>query len=63
VQFTLAREQMTVIDDQGKRVIEPGAFTVSVGGKQPGFAGRGDAATTGTVSGRFVVTGKVTAIP
>jgi len=63
VSFTLAREQMTVIDDQGKRVIEPGEFTVSVGGKQPGFTGRADATTTGTVSGRFVVTGKVTAIP
>jgi beta-glucosidase len=63
VQFTLAREQMTVIDDQGKRVIEPGEFMVSVGGKQPGFAGRADAQTTGAIIGRFVVTGKVTAIP
>jgi beta-glucosidase len=63
VSFTLAREQMTVIDNQGKRVIEPGEFLVSVGGKQPGFTGRADATTTGTVSGRFVVTGKVTAVP
>lgn len=63
VSFTLAREQMTVIDNQGKRVIEPGEFLISVGGKQPGFTGRADAATTGTVSGRFVVTGKVTAVP
>jgi beta-glucosidase len=61
VSFALAREQMAIIDDQGRRLIEPGEFTVSVGGQQPGFTGR--AATTGTVSGRFVVTGTVTAIP
>jgi beta-glucosidase len=30
-----------------------------VGGKQPGFKGYLDAATTGIVSGRFVVNGKV----
>jgi beta-glucosidase len=63
VSFTLTREQMTVIDDQGKRVIEPGEFLVSVGGKQPGFTGRADAQTTNTVSGRFAVKGKVTAVP
>jgi beta-glucosidase len=63
VSFALARDQMTVITDQGKRVIEPGEFTVSVGGKQPGSTGRADATTTGAISGRFVVTGKVTPIP
>jgi beta-glucosidase len=63
VTFALAREQMTVIDNQGKRIIEPGEFLVSVGGKQPGFTGRADAQTTSTVSGKFVVTGKVLAVP
>jgi beta-glucosidase len=63
VSFTLGPEQMTVIDDQGKRVVEPGEFTVSVGGKQPGFTGRADAKTTGVVTGRFTVAGKVTAVP
>ncbi len=63
VSFTLGPERMTVIDDHGKRVIEPGEFTISVGGKQPGFTGRADAKTTGVVTGRFVVTGKVTAVP
>ncbi len=53
--FMLTPEQMTVIDDQGKRVIEPGEFLVTVGGKQPGFAGRADAQTTTTISGRFNV--------
>src|SRR5262245_36519097 len=63
VSFTLDAGRMTVIDDKGKRVVEPGEFTVSVGGKQPGFTGRADAKTTGVVTGRFTVTGGVTAIP
>ena len=62
IQFTLAPRQMSLIDEAGKRVIEPGEFLVSVGGKQPGFTGRADAQTTGSISGRFVVTGKVTEI-
>jgi beta-glucosidase len=48
---------MSVILDNGKRVVEPGDFAVSVGGKQPGFAGRADAATTGLAAGTFTVTG------
>jgi beta-glucosidase len=63
VSFTLGAERMTVIDDKGKRVVEPGEFTVSVGGKQPGFTGRADAKTTSVATGRFVVTGNVTAVP
>lgn len=63
VSFTLNPEQLTVIDIHGKRVIEPGEFLISVGGKQPGFTGRADAETTGTVSGKFAVTGKTTAVP
>ena len=58
VSFTLVPRQMSVILDNGKRVIEPGDFNVSVGGKQPGFSGRADAATTGVAAGKFTVTGK-----
>jgi beta-glucosidase len=61
--FTLTREQMTVIDDNGKRILEPGEFLVSVGGKQPGFTGRADAQTTSTVSGKLAVTGKAIPVP
>ena len=57
ISFTLTPKQMSVIDDAGKRVIEPGEFMVSVGGKQPGFTGRADAKTTGIASGRFTVSG------
>lgn len=63
ISFTLTPRQMSIIDDAGKRVIEPGEFMVSVGGKQPGFTGRGDAKTTGVATGRFVVSGTVTEIP
>ena len=46
-------------------VIEPNPpeFTLSVGGKQPGFKGHADARTTGVVTGRFNVTGSLTEIP
>ncbi len=60
ISFTLTPRQMSVIDDAGKRVIEPGEFLVSVGGKQPGFTGRADAPTTGAIGRRLIVTGKVT---
>lgn len=63
VSFMLDREQMTIITDHGARVIEPGEFAVSVGGKQPGLTARNDAATTGTISGKFVVTGNAMTLP
>ncbi|HEX3100209.1 MAG TPA: glycoside hydrolase family 3 C-terminal domain-containing protein, partial [Pyrinomonadaceae bacterium] len=47
VNFALKARQMSVIDNNGKRVIQPGDFSVSVGGKQPGFTGTADAKTTG----------------
>ncbi|HET9528464.1 MAG TPA: glycoside hydrolase family 3 C-terminal domain-containing protein, partial [Pyrinomonadaceae bacterium] len=54
VSFTITPRQMSLIDDGGKRVIEPGEFTIFVGGGQPGFT----RASTG-VSGGFTVSGKV----
>ncbi len=57
VSFVLAPEQLSVIDNAGRRIIESGEFAITVGGKQPGFKGYLDAATTGVVSGRFVVNG------
>ena len=60
VTFTLGARQLSLIDDRGRRVVEPGEFTVAVGGKQPGFKGTADARTTGVVTGRFVYAGRVT---
>jgi beta-glucosidase len=59
ISFVIPPEQLSMIDDAGRRIIEPGEFAITVGGKQPGFKGYLDAATTGVVSGRFVVNGKV----
>jgi beta-glucosidase len=59
VSFTLTREQMSVIDNNGKRVIEPGRFLITVGGKQPGFTGGADATSTGVVTGEFEVSGNI----
>jgi beta-glucosidase len=63
VSFTLAPDQFSVIDNDGHRVVEPGAFEVSVGGKQPGFRGVADASTTGVVTGRFEVVGEALRVP
>ena len=37
VTFTITPRQMSLIDDAGKRVIEPGEFSVSIGGSQLGL--------------------------
>jgi len=58
VNFSLEPRQLSMINSKDARVVEPGWFTVSVGGEQPGFSGRADASSTATVSGRFVVKGK-----
>ena len=59
VQFTLEPRQLSMINDKEKQVIEPGYFTVSIGGEQPGFTGINDAKTTETLTGRVKLTGKV----
>ncbi|MBX7172188.1 MAG: glycoside hydrolase family 3 C-terminal domain-containing protein [Pyrinomonadaceae bacterium] len=55
VTFTITPRQMSVILENGNRVIEPGEFAVSIGGGQPGFNSK----TSGIVEGKFTVTGKV----
>jgi beta-glucosidase len=62
VSFTLEPRQLAVIKDDGSEVVEPGDFRVSVGGKQPGFTGTADAATTSFVEGRFTVVGAPTEV-
>jgi len=60
IQFTLEPRQLSMINDECERVIEPGWFTVFIGGKQPGFEGYMDPPFTQSLSGRFRVTGKET---
>ncbi|MGE4585924.1 MAG: glycoside hydrolase family 3 C-terminal domain-containing protein, partial [Mangrovibacterium sp.] len=62
VEFTLIPRQLALIDRKGKWVLEPGWFTVSVGGKQPGFSGLADAYTTSTIQGRFRLKGKTSPV-
>ncbi|HEU4795528.1 MAG TPA: glycoside hydrolase family 3 C-terminal domain-containing protein [Pyrinomonadaceae bacterium] len=60
IKFTIEPRQLAVITDDGRTVVEPGEFKVTIGGKQPGFSGAADAATTGYVEGRFSITGTPT---
>jgi beta-glucosidase len=62
VSFTLDPSQLAVIADDGRAIVEPGEFKITVGGKQPGFNGTADAATTSFVEGRFTVTGTPTEV-
>jgi beta-glucosidase len=62
VSFTLSARSLSHIDSQNRRVVEPGTIEVSVGGKQPGFAGTADTSTSGVVSGRFRITGRVAVV-
>ena len=57
VMFTIKPRQMSLIDDRGKRVIEPGEFLVSAGGGQPGSKG------ISFVTGKFSVTGTTLELP
>ncbi len=46
VRFTVPARAFAIVDDNGAWTFEPGAFEISAGGKQPGFKGPADAATT-----------------
>jgi beta-glucosidase len=58
VSFTIDPRELSLISDDTRRVIEPGVFDLSVGGKQPGFTGTADVPTTKVLTGHFTVTGK-----
>ena len=51
VRFTITPRQLSLINDKDQRVVEPGWFTVSVGGKQPD-------GSKDNQSGRFKISGK-----
>lgn len=58
VEFNLEPRQFSIINNKEKRVIEPGYFSISVGGKQPGFKGYLDPQFTQVLTGRIRLTGK-----
>jgi hypothetical protein len=53
VQFTLATEQMSFADDEGKWVLEPGAFQVWVGDQQPNL--KANTQADNVLQGQFTV--------
>jgi len=63
IAFTVEPRQMSVVLDDGTRVVQPGSFMISVGGKQPGFSGRADAQSSGVITGKFSVSGSQFTIP
>jgi beta-glucosidase len=46
VRFSLDDRALSLVGKDGRRVVEPGRFTIAVGGKQPGLEGTAAAATT-----------------
>ncbi len=54
VNFELTPYQLSMIDNKNKRVVEPGVFIISVGGKQPDSK----AGATEVISKKMKVTGK-----
>ncbi len=62
IEFLFAPRQISLLDQEFKRVVEPGLFEVTVGGKQPGFKGTADAASTEVLTARFEVLGEVTPV-
>jgi beta-glucosidase len=58
ISFTVTTRQLSLIDAQDQRVVEPGLFEISVGGKQPGFSETADTSTTDVLMGEFEVLDK-----
>jgi beta-glucosidase len=55
--FTIDPRDVSVITKDSRRVIEPGIFDISIGGKQPGYTGKADTPMSGILTGPFSVTG------
>jgi beta-glucosidase len=58
VSFVLDPKQLAIVDDAGRVRVEPGEVQVAVGGKQPGFKGLADAATTQVATAGTELTGE-----
>ncbi|MGH9823280.1 MAG: glycoside hydrolase family 3 C-terminal domain-containing protein [Blastocatellia bacterium] len=57
VSFTLTPRELSLVDDGGRRVIDPGEIEISVGGGQPGTQGASGPAVTAklTITGKRIV--------
>jgi beta-glucosidase len=57
VRFSLDERAFSLVGADGRRIVEPGRFTIAVGGKQPGLRGTADAATTMVLTADIELTG------
>lgn len=57
VEFIIEPRQLSMIDSNGDLVIEPGVFSVSVGGEQPGFKKELSSKSTTTMSKKIKLIG------
>jgi beta-glucosidase len=62
VSFTLSARQMALIDEEGRRILEPGRFRLFVGGRQPDARSEVLAGTV-VLSAEFVVEGQRQELP
>jgi len=62
MEFTLKPEQFSMINNRDARVIEPGWFTVSVGGGQPGTGAEKNGVGPQVLSARIRLTGREVAV-
>jgi len=58
VTFQITPYQLSLINEVNKRVVEPGKFLISAGGRQPEVKSRAKGDTTGTISRNLTITGK-----
>ena len=58
VEFNLMPRQLSTAGDGGTRTVSPGIVEISIGGKQPGFHGAADAASTEVLTGSVKITGE-----
>ena len=61
VSFTLSPRQMSIVDEAGRRVVEPGAFEIAVGGILPEYARLAQGATE-VLTTRLEVVGEATVV-
>lgn len=58
LEFMLKPEQFSMVNIKDRRVIEPGWFTVAVGGRQPGLSGVEDTHYSQVLTARLRLTGR-----
>jgi beta-glucosidase len=62
VEFTVTARQFSSIGKDNRRAVAPGRYEISVGGQQPGFLGRLNAATTSVVTKSLRLTGEAVSL-